>query len=220
MFLVSSIAVVVSACSDSENGASPPTASGADTVETIPEAPVDTTPSSADTTTATTATMTTSPPTATTITPPPIDLLGDPFTLGIASGDPDFTSVVLWTRLAPDPLAGGGMPDEDVTVVWELSDSDDFGAIIATGTALAVSANGHSVHAIVEAPATVSGTFFYRFKAGAFVSPFGRTSVAARGPVDQATFASASCQNYQDGYYTAHGDIAAAKPDFVVWLGD
>src|SRR3954454_21067413 len=167
MFLVSSIAVVVSACSDSENGASPPTASVGDSVETIAEAPVDTTPSSADTTT--TTTTTTSPPTATTITPPPIDVPGDPFTLGIASGDPDFTSVVLWTRLAPDPLAGGGMPDEDVTVVWELSDADDFGTIVATGTALAVSANGHSVHATVEAP--VSSSFFYRFKASAFVSP-------------------------------------------------
>ena len=40
----------------------------------------------------------------------------DPFTLGVASGDPDATSVVLWTRLAPDPLAGGGMPDDDVDV--------------------------------------------------------------------------------------------------------
>ena len=34
-----------------------------------------------------------------------------PFTLGVASGDPTDDGVVLWTRLAPDPLApGGGMP--------------------------------------------------------------------------------------------------------------
>ncbi|MGW1882533.1 PhoD-like phosphatase N-terminal domain-containing protein [Streptomyces sp. NPDC001970] len=35
-----------------------------------------------------------------------------PFTLGVASGDPDHHSVVLWTRLAPDPLNAetGGMP--------------------------------------------------------------------------------------------------------------
>lgn len=30
-----------------------------------------------------------------------------PFTLGVASGDPLSDSVVLWTRLAPDPLNGG-----------------------------------------------------------------------------------------------------------------
>ena len=28
----------------------------------------------------------------------------DPFTLGVASGDPDAGGVVLWTRLAPRPL--------------------------------------------------------------------------------------------------------------------
>ena len=33
-----------------------------------------------------------------------------PFTLGVASGDPWPDSVVLWTRLAPEPLEGGGMP--------------------------------------------------------------------------------------------------------------
>ncbi|MFP5433627.1 MAG: alkaline phosphatase, partial [Alphaproteobacteria bacterium] len=40
----------------------------------------------------------------------------NPFTLGIASGAPRDTSVILWTRLAPDPLKGGGMPSSDVPV--------------------------------------------------------------------------------------------------------
>ena len=35
--------------------------------------------------------------------------IGYPFTLGVASGSPLPTGVVLWTRLAPDPLHGGGM---------------------------------------------------------------------------------------------------------------
>ena len=33
-----------------------------------------------------------------------------PFTLGVCSGDPTPDGVVLWTRLAIDPLNGGGMP--------------------------------------------------------------------------------------------------------------
>ena len=33
----------------------------------------------------------------------------NPFALGVASGDPTPDGVVLWTRLAPDPLNGGGM---------------------------------------------------------------------------------------------------------------
>ena len=31
----------------------------------------------------------------------------NPFTLGVASGSPKDDSMVLWTRLAPDPLNGG-----------------------------------------------------------------------------------------------------------------
>ncbi|MDI5942988.1 PhoD-like phosphatase N-terminal domain-containing protein, partial [Micromonospora sp. DH15] len=43
----------------------------------------------------------------------------DPFTLGVASGDPDHEGFVLWTRLAPQPLAEdglGGMPARPVAV--------------------------------------------------------------------------------------------------------
>jgi len=47
-----------------------------------------------------------------------------PFRLGIASGEPAPESVVLWTRLAPEPLAAdghGGMPAADVPVEWQVS---------------------------------------------------------------------------------------------------
>ena len=41
----------------------------------------------------------------------------DPFTLGVASGDPTPTGVVLWTRLAPRPLdPDGGMTARPVPV--------------------------------------------------------------------------------------------------------
>src|SRR5207248_7884639 len=41
--------------------------------------------------------------------PQPLKLDTDPFTLGVASGDPSPDGAVLWTRLAPDPLHGSGM---------------------------------------------------------------------------------------------------------------
>ncbi|WP_266079625.1 alkaline phosphatase D family protein [Haladaptatus caseinilyticus] len=51
----------------------------------------------------------------------------NPFTLGVASGDPLPDSVVLWTRLALDPLkADGGMPDREIPVQWEIvTEGDD-----------------------------------------------------------------------------------------------
>jgi alkaline phosphatase D len=44
-----------------------------------------------------------------------------PFSLGVASGDPTHESVVLWTRLAVDPLNGGGMPHVPIEVGWKIA---------------------------------------------------------------------------------------------------
>ena len=44
-----------------------------------------------------------------------------PFTLGVASGDPASDSVVIWTRLATDPLRGGLLSPEPVSVQWEVA---------------------------------------------------------------------------------------------------
>src|ERR1700755_1522624 len=72
-----------------------------------------------------------------------------PFKLGVASGEPDSESVVLWTRLAPTPLNAdgqGGMPNADVAVDWQVSTSDTFSSLVAQGTVTAHYADAHSVH--------------------------------------------------------------------------
>jgi alkaline phosphatase D len=46
----------------------------------------------------------------------------NPFTLGVASGDPAPDGFVLWTRLAPKPLdRNGGMPSRPVEVSWAVA---------------------------------------------------------------------------------------------------
>ena len=52
------------------------------------------------------------------------------FPLGVASGDPTPDGVVLWTRLALDPLNGGGMPPEDVEVVWEVARDERMADVV------------------------------------------------------------------------------------------
>ena len=43
----------------------------------------------------------------------------NPFTLGVASGDPTPDGFVMWTRLAPRPLEEhGGMPAARIPVRW------------------------------------------------------------------------------------------------------
>ena len=83
-----------------------------------------------------------------------------PFPLGIASGDPLPDGVVLWTRLAPKPLEGGGMPMVNVEVDWEISRDALFATIVQKGTSLARPELGHSVHVEVAGldPAASTGT--------------------------------------------------------------
>ena len=66
----------------------------------------------------------------------------DPFTLGVASGSPREDSVVLWTRLAPRPLEGGGMPDSPVAVDWQIAEDEKFARLAAQGTVQAVAGAG------------------------------------------------------------------------------
>jgi len=94
-------------------------------------------------------------------------LASDPFRLGIASGDPEPDGFVLWTRLAPTPLAEdglGGMPARDVEVQWELAADERFKHVVRRGSTTARPASAHSVH--VELHHLQPGReYFYRFRA-------------------------------------------------------
>ena len=152
----------------------------------------------------------------------PVRFTASPFTLGIASGDPDPTSVVLWTRLAPDPQAADfGIPQVPVPVRWELSADDDFRRILCTGEALAMPADAHSVHVVADGLAPDS-RYFYRFHAGEVTSPVGRTrTTPARGQkVESLRYVYAACQRFENGYYGAWRDAATSNPDLVLFLGD
>ena len=144
-----------------------------------------------------------------------------PFTLGVASGCPRPDGIVLWTRLAPDPLHGGGMPPEAVDVRWELARDAAFRHIVRTGSVRATPEAAHSVH--VELRGLEPGrTYFYRFAAGDAQSPVGRTRTAPAPDAEVARlrFAFASCQQYEHGYYGAYRHMAAEDVDLVVFLGD
>lgn len=144
-----------------------------------------------------------------------------PFTLGVASGDPLSDSVVLWTRLAPDPLNGGGMPNQAVPVKWEIAEDERFRKIIKRGTELAQPDLAHSVHVEVNG-LQPDRVYFYRFKSGHELSPAGRTkTLPDKGAnVSSMTFAFASCQQYEHGFFTAYQHMSEEELDFVVHLGD
>ena len=144
-----------------------------------------------------------------------------PFTLGVCSGDPSPDGVVLWTRLAIDPLNGGGMPRQPIEVEWQVAADDRLSKVVKSGKAIASPDWAHSVH--VE----VSGLqphrwYWYRFRAGNELSPIGRTRTfpAAGSEVDRLRFAIASCQHFEVGLFTAFQHMAEEDLDLVMHLGD
>lgn len=148
----------------------------------------------------------------------------DPFALGVASGDPLPDGVVLWTRLAPDPLAPdglGGMPMHPVTVEYEVAHDEGFRQVVARGSAVATRELAHSVHPEVRG-LEPDRWYFYRFRAGSAISPVGRTRTApAFGQaLARMRFAYASCQSWSSGYFTAYDHMSREDLDLVVHLGD
>ena len=145
-----------------------------------------------------------------------------PFAMGVASGDPTPDGMVLWTRLCPDPLAGGGMPRVAVEVGWEIAADPAMRQIVQKGTALARPELGHSVH--VEVAGLQPGRpYHYRFRAGREASPIGhtRTAPAADAMPTAMRFISAGCQHWEHGFFTAWRHVAEeAQIDFVAHYGD
>ena len=153
-------------------------------------------------------------------TPPPAPLAADPFALGVASGRPAPDPVVLWTRLMP-----AGEPGERLgpamTVGWAIAEDEAMRRVVQSGQATAEAAWAHSVH--VEAGGLKPGRpYWYRFTVAGKASPVGRTRTtpAANERLPALRFAFASCQQYEQGYYTAFRHMAAEDLAAVVHLGD
>jgi len=145
----------------------------------------------------------------------------NPFSLGVASGYPQPEAVSLWTRLAPEPLQGGGMPEAAVPVRWEIAADERFRKIVSRGEVMAVPAFAHAVH-VLATGLQPARHYWYRFHAGGSTSPVGRTRTApaAEARNDRFTFAFASCQHYEHGFFAAYRDMARRDLDVVIHLGD
>jgi alkaline phosphatase D len=129
--------------------------------------------------------------------------------------------MVLWTRLAPDPLNGGGMSNEVVEVSWFVAADEGFRKPVQQGVALAVPELAHSVHVDVRG-LEPDRWYWYRFVVGSEVSVVGRTRTLPEpgSQPHRLRFGVASCQYYEAGLYTAYGHLAAEDLDFVLHLGD
>ncbi|MGY6550492.1 MAG: alkaline phosphatase D family protein [Erythrobacter sp.] len=137
---------------------------------------------------------------------------GTGFTHNVASGEPSANSVMLWTRY---------VADQDTTLTWEVSESEDFGALVAAGDVTASPARDWCAKDVAGGLAP-GRWYFYRFVApDGSKSPVGRTRTLPQGRVDNFKLAVMSCSNYGFGWFNAYAHAAAAADcDLAVHLGD
>ena len=147
----------------------------------------------------------------------------DLYPQGVASGDPDDNSVLLWTRR---PYAD---ERKDAKLLVEVANDPDFTRVIAT-TAATVSAASDWTCRVLVGHLPAAREYWYRFvDEEGNGSRIGRT-LTAPGPDDNrpTKFAFVSCQclpeGYNNGYRRMIHEDEKASPDerlgFVLHLGD
>ena len=163
------------------------------------------------------------------------------FTHNVASGDPYYDSVILWTRCSPmfddvndNSTVSGDVPlynhgpkqvsTAPVCVEFQVSESSDFADVVSSGKAYTSSDIDYTVK--VEATGLAPFTrYYYQFNVCGSdnKSPLGRTKTAP-APNDYVTevgFAVYSCSNYPFGFFNAYGNpVRKDSVDYVIHLGD
>ena len=152
----------------------------------------------------------------------PWTLAPERFAEGVASGDPDTNSVLLWTRVS-------NATDATVPLIVEVAEDQAFERLIATAETKALAVADHTSRVLV-AGLEPNRIYWYRFiDADGRGSRIGRTRTAARNGDDvPVRFAFVSCQNICEGAQNAYRrmiyeDERAAPSDqlaFVLHLGD
>ncbi|HEY0182072.1 MAG TPA: alkaline phosphatase D family protein [Rhodopila sp.] len=137
------------------------------------------------------------------------------FTQGVASGDPQPGSVVLWTRVS------GGDGINPVNVGVQVSTNADFTSLVVDTTVAASPDWDYTLrHQITGLSANT--IYFYRFNAGGVTSMTGRTWTlpAAGQALSQLKFAVISCQDWSVNHWAAFDTLQSEDINFIVHVGN
>lgn len=137
-----------------------------------------------------------------------------PFRHGVASGDPDTTSVVLWTALTED---GGGYRGVEVATDEAFSN-----IVFETGEEIAyVMPQPLGTWKYIANGLETGRQYFYRFRLNDTYSPVGITRTLPEGAVEQYRIGVFSCSNYPAGHFNVYREAAEnGALELVLHLGD
>lgn len=135
------------------------------------------------------------------------------FNHGVASGDADQTSLIIWTRVTP---ANDGL----IKVRWQVASDAAMTDVVAVGIAEVSPARDFTVKVLVEG-LTPGTEYYYSFADTQKVSPIGKTKTAPQKGAKAMKMAVVSCSNYQFGLFNAYRAISERDDvDAVLHLGD
>jgi len=134
------------------------------------------------------------------------------FLHGVASGDPDNESVVVWTRVTTTA--------RQADVGWRVAMDESFQNVVAQGQYKTDASRDFTVKVVVD-DLRPGQEYFYQFDVDGIRSPAGRTKTLPVGHVDRLVLAVATCSRYSFGFFNAY-EVIANDPavDLVVHLGD
>lgn len=155
------------------------------------------------------------------------------FPHGVASGDPDVDSAVIWTRVAADgdgvggaavggdALKGDAEPDAGPRPVrWLVARNQDMSGLVASGDAAARAEDNFTLQVDVGGLEPDSH-YWYAFERAGERSPVGRLRTMPGSGVDHLRFAVVSCAKYNAGFFNGYARIAERDDlNFVLHLGD
>jgi phosphodiesterase/alkaline phosphatase D-like protein len=142
------------------------------------------------------------------------------FSHGVASGDPLYDSIVLWTRITPR-IANASTSTAQYNVTWTVYTDSNLTTVAQTGVVSTSAARDFTVKVDVGGLRSRI-QYSYRFRVGNIVSDVGtfRLPTAPGQALDRVKFFLYSCSNWGYGYFNAYDVGARYDLDFWVHLGD
>ena len=134
------------------------------------------------------------------------------FAHGVASGDPEPNSVVIWTRVSgsKDPVA----------VDWYVARDSEMLDVVSHGQFTTNAQRDHTVKQVVDG-LEPGKRYFYQFVVNGTTSTLGQTKTLPVGHLERLVIAVVTCSNFPFGYFNAYEVIANDdEVDLVVHLGD
>jgi alkaline phosphatase D len=137
------------------------------------------------------------------------------FEHGVASGDPQSDSVVIWSRVTPTEAS-----QESVIVSWQVATDENFLNLVNEDYTQIDADLDFTIKVDVQG-LKPNKRYFYRFFAGSAESPIGRTKTLPLTVVSQVRLAVVSCSNYPAGYFNVYRELSKTDNlDAIIHLGD